>query len=188
LIVFSPPYPNNIDYTEVYKLEAWMLGLYADQASFTAQRWRTLRSHASLDFGDAPIGLSEAERKQVHKLIEPLLNAVPGDDRYAAARRRTISGYAYDMLQTLTHLRGAIAPEGWLVYVVGNSLHGGQGADGLLIAADLLIARLAEFAGFSISELAIARVPSRRRTSSPYLRESVVFGRPGKSRVRSFRG
>jgi hypothetical protein len=29
LVLFSPPYLNNIDYTEVYKLEAWLLGLFA---------------------------------------------------------------------------------------------------------------------------------------------------------------
>lgn len=184
LIVFSPPYPNNIDYTEVYKLEAWLLGFYADQASFTAQRWRTLRSHASLDFGGEPVGLDHAHRKSVRKLIAPLLRAVPGEDRYASARRRTIGGYAYDMLETLLNLRGATAADGRLVYVVGNSLHGGREGEGLLIAADLLIARLAELAGFAVTELAVARVPSRRRTSSPYLRESVVFARASESHGR----
>lgn len=188
LVVFSPPYPNNIDYTEVYKLEAWLLGLYTDQDSFRAQRWRTLRSHASLDFGEEPIGLSDSERKRVGQLIAPLLGAVPGDDRYAAARRRTISGYAYDMLEVLEHLRRATAVAGRLVYVVGNSLHGGREGEGLLIAADLLIARLAEVAGFSVNELAVARVPSRRRTFSPYLRESVVFAQARESHPESARG
>jgi hypothetical protein len=176
LIIFSPPYPNNIDYTEVYKLEAWLLGFYTDQTGFTAQRWRTLRSHASLDFGDAPMGLSETLRDSAAAVIAPVLRAAVSDSRYAAARQRTISGYSYDMLATLVNLHRAAADESQLVYVVGNSLHGSD-KDGLLIAADLLIARLAELAGFTITELAVARVPSRRRTSSPYLRESVVFAR-----------
>ena len=187
LIVFSPPYPNNIDYTEVYKLEAWLLGFYADHAGFTAQRRRTLRSHASLDFGEEPVGLDDSYLKPVRKLIAPLLRAVPGEDRYVSARKRTISGYAYDMLETLLNLRGATAADGRLVYVVGNSLHGGREGEGLLIAADLLIARLAELAGFAVTELAVARVPSRRRTSSPYLRESVVFARVGQRRRESAR-
>jgi Pyruvate/2-oxoacid:ferredoxin oxidoreductase gamma subunit len=92
------------------------------------------------------------------------------------------------MFETLLHLRRAIAADGWLVYVVGNSLHGGRGGEGLVIAADLLIARLAELAGFTVSEMAVARVPSRRRTFSPYLRESVVFARAGESRPGSARG
>jgi hypothetical protein len=175
LVVFSPPYPNNIDYTEVYKLEAWLLGFYEDHTDFRTQRWRTLRSHASLDFGDQPYGLDNSYRESVERLIAPLLDAVPGHDRYAAARRRTITGYSYDMLATLINLKSAMAAEGRLVYVVGNSLHGGPGGAGLLIAADLLIARLAELAGFTVNQLVVARVPSRRRTTSPYLRESVVF-------------
>ncbi len=182
LIVFSPPYPNNIDYTEVYKLEAWLLGFYADQADFTTQRRRTLRSHASLDFGEEPIGLGDEHRAAVRELIAPLLRAVPGEGRYVSARMRTISGYSYDMLETLLNLRRATATDGRLVYVVGNSLHGGHEGEGLLIAADLLIARLAELAGFTVSKLAVARVPSRRRTASPYLRESVVFARAGQRR------
>jgi hypothetical protein len=174
LVVFSPPYPNNIDYTEVYKLEGWLLGFYADDAEFKAQRWRTLRSHASLDFGEEPTGRDDTDWQEVQELIVPLLEAVP-EDRYTAARRRTIRGYAYDMLGVLRHLRSAMAEDGQLIYVVGNSLHGGRDGTGLLIAADLLIARLAELAGFAVTRLAVARVPSRRRTASPYLRESVVF-------------
>lgn len=175
LAIFSPPYPNNIDYTEVYKLEAWLLGLYRDQGDFAAQRRRTLRSHASLDFGEAPVGLEESQLADLRRLLLPVLRAVPDDDRYSGARRRTISGYAMDMLALLRGLRNAMTHDGHVVYVVGNSLHGGSGGTGLLIAADLLIAKLAELAGFTVTELAVARVPSRRRTGSPYLRESIVF-------------
>lgn len=38
LVLFSPPYPNNIDYTEVYKLEAWLLEYITDTAGFMEQR------------------------------------------------------------------------------------------------------------------------------------------------------
>src|SRR5262249_2292054 len=38
LALFSPPYPNNIDYTEVYKLENWLLGFITCSAAFTHQR------------------------------------------------------------------------------------------------------------------------------------------------------
>lgn len=178
LIIFSPPYPNNIDYTEVYKLEGWLLGYYTDQAGFAAQRWRTVRSHASLDFGDDAIGLSDGLRESASALIDPLIRtAAAAGGRYAAARQRTIKGYVYDMLEMLVNLNGASAEDSHLVYVVGNSLHRGKDDGGIVIAADLLIARLAELAGFTITNLAVARTPARRRTSSQYLRESIVFAR-----------
>lgn len=175
LVLFSPPYPNNIDYTEVYKLEGWLLGFYADTASFAAQRRNTLRSHASLDFGEKPLGLADDLAAAVDGLIEPVLSVVPEAGRYAAARRRTIKGYAYDMLRTLRNLASHTAVGGRLVYVVGNSMHGGRDGASVLIAADVLIGQLAMLAGFEVDELAVARVPTRRRSTSPYLRESVVF-------------
>lgn len=45
LIFTSPPYPNNIDYNEVYKLEMWLLGHVETAASFLALRRMTFRSH-----------------------------------------------------------------------------------------------------------------------------------------------
>ena len=177
LVLFSPPYPNNIDYTEVYKLEAWLLGLYNDQDAFRSQRRRTLRSHASLDFGESPVGLSPQDRAKVDTLVEPLLNAVQSASRYSASRQRTIRGYAYDMLETLRGVARACRDDAHLVYVVGNSLHGGRDEVAVLIAADLIIAQLAEIAGFSIDRIEVARTPVRRATVSPFLRESVVFAR-----------
>src|SRR5262249_45744406 len=50
LAVYSPPYLNCIDYTEVYKLESWLLGLIRDQREFRQTRLGTLRSHPSIDF------------------------------------------------------------------------------------------------------------------------------------------
>jgi hypothetical protein len=176
LVLFSPPYPNNIDYTEVYKLEAWLLGFYDDQTRFKTQRWRTVRSHASLDFGDDAVDLPEELVSAADEVIAPVLDAVPGAGRYTAARQRTIKGYTYDMLRVLRGLAPLTAEGGRLVYVVGNSMHGGRdGESSVLIAADVVIGQLAALAGFAVDEIAVARIPSRRRSPSPYLRESVVF-------------
>jgi hypothetical protein len=177
LFLFSPPYPNNIDYTEVYKLEGWLLGMYASRDDFSGQRHKTIRSHASLDFGEAPHAMAPADRSKVDQLIAPLLESMPVSGRYAASRRRTIRGYAYDMFQSLSNLESVASDDAQLVYVVGNSLHGGHEGHRVLIAADLLIARLAELAGFTIEKIAVARYPTRRRTESRFLRESVVFAR-----------
>jgi hypothetical protein len=49
LVLTSPPYPNNIDYSEVYKLELWLLGFVGTPDAFLALRKTTLRSHQSSD-------------------------------------------------------------------------------------------------------------------------------------------
>lgn len=174
LVVFSPPYPNNIDYTEVYKLENWQLGFFRDSAEFSRQRHRTLRSHPSVRF-ERPYQFESTDLAEaVKRLIEPICAAVP-ESRYKASLLRTIRGYTDDMLDVVAESARLLRPGGHLVYVVGNSYHGG--ADGLVVAADLIIAGLAELCGLEVTCMDIARVPKRRRTQSTYLRETVVFAR-----------
>src|SRR6266566_3335855 len=48
LTLTSPPYPNNIDYSEVYKLELWLLGFVNDQEEFLQLRRSTFRSHPTI--------------------------------------------------------------------------------------------------------------------------------------------
>lgn len=173
LALFSPPYPNNIDYTEIYKLENWLLGLIRTQEEFRAQRLRTMRSHPSVRFADDYHSSDNGYRKSVAPLLAPLLRAVP-DDRYQHQRRRLIRGYFDDILQTLIGVHHVVKPGGHAVYVVGNSAHG-HGDDGFVIASDVLIASIAEAVGFEVSRVAVARHPSRRNLPSRFLRESVVF-------------
>lgn len=177
LVLFSPPYPNNIDYTEVYKLEAWLLGLIADHDEFRSQRLRTVYSHPSV-LRSRATGIELEDAATITKLLDPLLGAVP-DDRYAGSRTAMLQGYATDMLRTLRACKRALKPGGYLVYVVGNSAHGAGGSH-LVVAADLLIAQLAVHVGLEVLSVEVARYPRRRKVDSPFLRESVVFARcPG---------
>jgi hypothetical protein len=176
LVVFSPPYPNNIDYTEVYKLEAWLLGYIADDAGFSEQRLKTLHSHPSLKRETAARYLDSPQALEVERLIAPLLTAVPDHSRYTGDQKSMIRGYTYDMLSTLKAAYHRINVGGFLVYAVGNSVHGGTNGK-FIIAADLLIARLAELVGFRVETIEVARHLKRRGVASPFLRESVVFAR-----------
>lgn len=175
LVLFSPPYPNNIDYTEVYKLENWLLGFIDSAEEFTAQRRRTLRSHPSIKFAEEYQFEADGFGDQIREFLDPICAAVP-ESRYRAALERTIVGYTDDMWAVIRRSARILRPGGHLVYVVGNSYHGDH-ADGVVIAADLMIARLCEQAGLDVVSMDIARVPRRRRTGSAYLRETVVFAR-----------
>ena len=175
LAIFSPPYPNNIDYTEVYKMESWMLGLTESAQGFSEQRRRTLRSHGSLRWDDDYATPAWLGADAWDALLGPLLSAIP-PGRYVRARRQLILGYADDMATVLCRIYQGLRPGGYFACVVGNSVHG-HPSDQLVIASDLVIARLAEAAGFEITRIEVARVPSRKRTESQFLRESVIFGR-----------
>lgn len=175
LVIYSPPYPNNIDYTEVYKLENWLLDFITDSESFVAQRLRTVYSHPSVLRPDplpSPL-LTAGLNLSLEQVVAPVLSAIP-KDRYSEGRRRMVRGYVLDMYLTLRSAKDRLARDGWLVYVVGNSVHG-KGDAQLVIAADLLIAEVAGFAGLRVEKLAVARHLRRRVVESPFLRESVVF-------------
>lgn len=176
-IIFSPPYPNNIDYTEVYKLEAWSLGFWAGAKDMRRQRLKTLRSHPSVLFPDSYEFHKASSSSAVVSLVDPILQAIPAGDRYSRGRQQLVCGYVDDMLAVLSRCRGMIASSGFLVYVVGNSVHGT--AEGkFVIAADLLLARCGELTGWTVDEVRVARRLHRRNSDSKYLRESVVILRP----------
>jgi hypothetical protein len=184
LVLFSPPYPNNIDYTEIYKMELWLLGFVSSGDEFADQRRQTVRSHPSLKTSDPALLHPESHCSAVDDVIAPILDLVPNGDRYSASRRRTVDGYLRDMFSSLRYTYDRVVPDTPLVYVVGNSFHGSSSSGSFLFAADLLIAELAEIAGFEVERIKIARFP-RRRSGSPFLRESVVFCRKRNGETRA---
>jgi hypothetical protein len=89
-----------------------------------------------------------------------------------------VRGYFDDMLQVFQSARKTIRRDGTLVFVVGNSVHG-MGEDRFVIAADLLMAALAQTAGWVVEEIRVARWTTRRGSGGDFLRESVVCLTPG---------
>ena len=59
LAVFSPPYPNSFDYTDVYNIELWMLGYLRASDENRALRQSTLASHVQIHrtFAPPPAGI-----------------------------------------------------------------------------------------------------------------------------------
>lgn len=48
LVLFSPPYPNSFDYTDIYNLELWVLGYLSSGEDNLSLRRSTLRSHVQI--------------------------------------------------------------------------------------------------------------------------------------------
>lgn len=176
LVLFSPPYPNNIDYTEVYKIELWALGFIESAESFRGQRHATLRSHPSVKFTRDLAFVADARHADVLELINPMLEAIPPQSRYANQLERLVTGYVDDMLRTFDAASRSLRPGGSCVYVVGNSVHG-RSEHPTVIASDVVLARLAELAGFEVECIRVARWLPRRKVESQFVRESVVFMR-----------
>lgn len=120
LIFYSPPYLNNIDYTEVYKLELWLAGFVQEDNEFRSLRSQTVRSHPSVRFHD-PITISEDPRlTEVNSTLEALIEALP-QDKNLSWRKDLFPAYFDDMYVSLKHQIDVLAPGGWIFCVVGNS-------------------------------------------------------------------
>jgi DNA modification methylase len=173
LIIYSPPYLNNIDYSEVYKMELWLSGHIVSREEFRALRLGTLRSHPSIRFPETNLVDDLSEDSWARRLRTALVEALP-DDEDRIWRIRLIRGYMDDMYQALSAQFRVARPNAPVVCVVGNSLHGRK-EHPIPIATDLLITSLAQAVGFDIQRLQIARQLRRRDSTNGLLRETIII-------------
>jgi hypothetical protein len=118
--VFSPPYPNSFDYTDVYNLELWMLGYLGASSHNVALRRETLRSHVQTQWQTTPRLANSATLTQI--LND--LSRKRGD-----LWNRNIPemvGFYFDDLHTVFRQLGRILPRGHhAVVAIGDSQYGG---------------------------------------------------------------
>jgi DNA modification methylase len=116
LAVFSPPYPNSFDYTDVYNIELWTLGYLADFEDNRSLRTSTLSSHVQVgrQFAAAPEG-SRLLRGAMKKLTEHR------DGLWDKRIPEMVGGYFADLVSVLRHIHGSLRPGGDVWMVVGDS-------------------------------------------------------------------
>ena len=120
LAVFSPPYPNSFDYTDVYNVELWGLGYLDSSVSNASLRQSTLSSHVQLArrFAPAPAGSS---------LLDETLSAL-GEVRSKLWDRRIpemVAGYFQDLIRVVRQVARRLPQSGQIWLVVGDSGYAG---------------------------------------------------------------
>lgn len=140
LAVFSPPYPNSFDYTDVYNVELWMLGYLTSGIDNRRLRTATLSSHVQLqrNFAVAPEGSKELtrsvrglERVREH-LWSPWIPAMVG-------------AYFNDLSRVLSRVHSALRANSQCWIVVGDSRYGG-----VFVPSGRIIAELAPRQGWAV--------------------------------------
>ena len=120
LVLFSPPYPNSFDYTDVYNVELWMLRYLKSFSKNRSLRKSTLVSHVqvSRDFGLAPQGSKTlvTTMENIEKVKDQLW-----DKRLVAM----IGGYFSDMLKIMHACSNKLVSKGQMWMVVGDSKYAG---------------------------------------------------------------
>jgi hypothetical protein len=120
LSVFSPPYPNSFDYTDVYNLELWMLGYLAHYEDNRELRRATLASHVQIlrDYPLAPTGSSTLGsvigqlRESKKSLWDPWIPHM-------------IGAYFSDLKSVIEKITSNLSNDGQCWVVVGDSRYAG---------------------------------------------------------------
>ena len=140
--MFSPPYPNSSDYTDVYNVELWLLGYLQDSEANIRLRSDTISSHVqvSREFSPAPEGspkLSEV-LEQLDDVRTELWN--PRIPEMAGA-------YFSDLIDVLDHLHRILVSQGSAWMVVGDSRY-----KDVQIPVATVLAELASYRGWQVQE------------------------------------
>lgn len=134
LIVFSPPYPNSFDYTDIYNVELWVLGYIGNSADNRKLRTETLRSHVQIrrDY-EMPIAHSS-------KLTQTLdeLNA-HRETLWDADIPAMVGAYFRDLERVLEHCKRLLTPVGKVMMVVGDSRYASVRIDVATILEEIAI-------------------------------------------------
>lgn len=182
LCVYSPPYLNCIDYTEIYKLELWFLDFIQSPDQFREVRLGTLRSHPSVRF---------APTSSFDEIDSPVTGLVQQMERFLDERLprpglgEMVRNYFEDVHSVLTEQYRVLENGGHVACVVANSTFSrriGRKEDRredwrLPVLTDVLIARLADLVGFDSVEIWEARSLRPRNVRGGVARESIVVAR-----------
>jgi DNA modification methylase len=151
--IFSPPYPNSFDYTDIYNMELWILGYLGNPNDNIRLRKATLRSHVQCTFDSRLVDIESALlRRTVGKLRR--LRTKLWDPRIP----EMVEGYFIDLAALLAKLRGTLRKNGSMFVVVGDSCYSGVPVR----VADVL-ADIAEGCGYHIRQSTVLR---QMRTSA----------------------
>lgn len=118
--VFSPPYPNSFDYTDVYNVELWLLGYLGNWTENRKLRSSTLRSHVQIkrDYSSRPTENSLLD--EVYKKLDEARSEL-----WSADIPEMVVAYFDDMKKVMSILSARLRKEGRVYCVVGDSQYAG---------------------------------------------------------------
>jgi DNA modification methylase len=165
LAVFSPPYPNSFDYTDVYNLELWMLGYLGSMEANRILRRSTLSSHVQLSrvYAPAPAGSSTLDSvlrrltRRKEKLWDPRIPSMLG-------------AYFADLVGVIDKVMKVLRPGAKVWMIVGDSRYAG-----VIVPVARIVTELAEGNGWTIHSAApIRHMKSSAQQGRLDLAESMI--------------
>lgn len=168
-VIFSPPYANCFDYTEIYKLELWFGEFVNEYSDLKKLREKSLRSHLN---GLKKFDVGEKERD----IASDFIDMIDEESLWSKKIPIMLRGYFDDMKEIISQSYSLLRKDGFCNIIVGNSSYGG-----VIIPTDLILAEYASGIGFEVDKIEIDRfiITSSQqyhitKELGKYLRESVI--------------
>lgn len=159
LVIFSPPYLNSFDYSDIYRPELFLGGYVKNNSELRLIRKETLRSHVQYKWDKCDKSHSLWAQNIAHQIQEHeelLWNKGIPD---------MINSYFYDMEQIFREAYRVANPGAQLWFVIATSSYAG-----IEIPVDLILADIAVGQGWSLKNVNALR---KLRTSSQCSSEDI---------------
>lgn len=166
LVVFSPPYPNSFDYTDIYNVELWTLGYLSSTKENIHLRRSTVHSHVQIQrVTGRPINPSNSLSAAVKELEKRR------DELWDRGIPEMVLGYFRDLEKILLESLRLLSARGKVLMVVGDSRYAG-----VLIDVPSILVELADAIGFKRAQIFEVRKmrASAQQGGNHHLRECIV--------------
>jgi len=178
IVITSPPYPNEKDYTRTTRLESVLLGFLTSKADLRALKHGLLRSNTRTVYKGDDDDTWVAEHTGIQRIADEIearriaLNKTSGFERqYAKVTRQYFGG----MARHLAELRPFLRPGARLAYVVGDQASFLR----VMIPTGQLLADIARSLGYKVVGIDLWRTRLATATRAQLREEVVVLGWPG---------
>jgi hypothetical protein len=166
LCVFSPPYANCFDYTEVYKMELWFGDFVSKYEDLKVIRKDSMTSHLN----------KKIEESYDLRELMPYINKIDTDSLWSKKIPTMVKSYFSEMYELLENIFDYLIENGHCVIIVGNSAYGN-----IVIPTDEILKKIAKRIGFKKTIIQKARMlgtssQQYKKIDRPdLLRESLIF-------------
>lgn len=179
IVITSPPYPNEKDYTRTTRLESVLLGFIRNKAELRALKKTLVRSNTRNVYKQDDDDKWVAEHKEIQRIASDIerrriqLGKTSGFERLYA---RVTKLYFGGMIRHLRQLTEVLRPGAQLAYVVGDQASYLR----VMIRTGQLLADLAEHLGFEVLSIDLFRTRLSTATKEQLREEVVVLRWPGR--------
>ena len=153
LAVFSPPYPNSFDYTDVYNVELWASGYLDSKDANIRLRNNTLRSHVQIRRDMTWEGLDNRLLQDTVERLDEVADKLRNNQIPAM-----IGAYFLDMAGIIDGLAGKLCRNGRIYMVIGDSRYAGVD-----VPVAKILSQLSPFSGLTT----VSVEPIRSMRASP---------------------